>query len=291
MVGRSVLNALQNENVEILSAPHAALDLTNQQKTFCWIKAHKPDVIIMAAAKVGGIGANSADQAGFLYQNMAMAQNVIHGAYLADVTKLLYLGSSCIYPKEAPQPLCEESLMSGGFEPSNEGYALAKMVGIKLCAYYRAQYGCDFISALPCNLYGPYDHFDMEKSHVIPALILKIQQAKERGDTEVILWGTGEPLREFLYVEDLSRAVVMLLKNYSDQGPVNIGSSVEISIKELAEMISRIIGYKGIIKFDDSYPNGMMRKILNSSKINALGWQSEIKLKEGLQRTYDWFTQ
>lgn len=291
MVGHAVIKELKTENVEIISAPHSILDLTNQQQTFEWLQENKPEIVIMAAAKVGGIGANNADQAGFIYDNIAMAQNVIHGAYLAGVEKLIYLGSSCMYPKEAVQPLCEESLLTGAFEPTNEGYALAKIIGTKLCAYYRSQYGCNFITAIPCNLYGPHDHFNQDKSHVIPALILKIMQAKKGQDKEVILWGTGEPLREFLYVDDLAKGIRTLLKSYSDVLPVNIGSGEEISIKDLAYIISDIIGYNGQINFDESYPNGMMRKVINSSKINKLGWRAETTLKAGLQRTYDWFSQ
>lgn len=289
MVGRAVLKALETENVEIISAPHSVLDFTNQQQTFDWLGDHKPDVIIMAAAKVGGIGANNNDQAGFLYENLAMAQNVIHGAYKANVQKLLYLGSSCIYPKDAPQPITEESLFTGALEPTNEGYALAKIAGLKLCQYYRAQYGCDFISAMPTNLYGPNDHYDATKSHVIPALMMKIYQAKQDNKKNVTLWGTGEPLREFLYVDDLAEALVMLLKNYSESSPINIGSGREISIKELSQMIANIIGYGGEIIFDTNHPNGMMRKIIDSSKINKIGWRAKTELQEGLQKTYEDF--
>jgi len=289
MVGRAVLKRLEQKNVQIISAPHLELDLTNQAQTYDWLAQNKPDVIIMAAAKVGGIGANQNDQASFLFENLALAQNVIHGAYKAGVEKLLYLGSSCIYPKEAEQPIAEENLLTGALEPTNEGYALAKIAGLKLCQYYNQQYGCDFISAMPTNLYGPYDHFDAEKSHVIPALILKIHQAKETNKPTVNLWGTGEPLREFLHVDDLANALMCLLKNYSNGAPINIGCGVEIRIKELANMISDIIGYKGDIIFDETKPNGTMQKFLDSSKINDLGWKSEIKLEEGLKETYQWF--
>lgn len=289
MVGRAVTARLKQENVEIISAPHSKLDLTNQAQTYEWLENNKPDVIIMAAAKVGGIGANQNDQAGFLFENLAMAQNVIHGAYKAGVQKLINLGSSCIYPKEAEQPITEESLLSGALEPTNEGYALAKIAGLKLSQYYNTQYGCDFISAMPTNLYGSYDHFDSEKSHVIPALMLKIHQVKEREEKSVILWGTGKPLREFLHVDDLANALICLLKNYSNPAPINIGSGVEVKIKELANMISNIIGYEGEIIFDDQYPDGTMRKFLESSKINHLGWKAEIDLEQGLKETYQWF--
>lgn len=289
MVGRAFIKSLKIEQVEILSAPHSILDLTNQQATYDWLASHKPDIVIMAAAKVGGIGANQNDPAGFLFENLAMAQNVIHGAYLAGVQKLLYLGSSCIYPKDAPQPILEESLLTGALEPTNEAYALAKIAGLKLCRYYRQYYGCDFISAMPTNLYGEHDHFDAQKSHVIPALILKIHQAKQKNLGSVTLWGTGTPLREFLYVDDLAHALIHLIKNYSDDMPVNVGSGEEISIQNLAHLICDVIGYKGDIIFDKAYPDGTMRKFLDCSKINSLGWHATTELKTGLKKTYDWF--
>lgn len=289
MVGHAIQRQLQSEKVEIIFAPHAVLDLTNQQQTYEWLKRNKPDVVIMAAAKVGGIGANQNDQAGFLFENLEMAQNVIHGAYLAGVQKLLYLGSSCIYPKQAEQPIKEESLLTGALEPTNQGYALAKIAGLKLCQYYHQQYGCDFITAIPTNLYGWFDRFDTEKSHVIPALMLKIHQAKTEDLDNVTLWGTGKPLREFLYVDDLAEALIKLLKHYSSPAPINVGSGIEISIKELAALISDIIGYQGNIIFDDKHPDGTMRKFLDCSKINKTGWQAKTELKAGLEKTYQWF--
>ncbi len=289
MVGRAVLRALENEEGNIISAPHSVLDLTNQQQTYEWLGANKPNIIIMAAAKVGGIGANMAEPAAFLHENLAMAQNVIHGAFQADVGKLLYLGSSCIYPKIAEQPIKEETLLTGALEPTNEGYALAKIAGLKLCQFYREQHGCDYISAMPTNLYGSYDNFDAEKSHVIPAMILKFHQAKINGDKEVVLWGTGMPLREFLYVDDLAQGLIHLLKNYSDSSPVNMGSGQEISILDLAQMIKNIVGFEGGIKFDSSKPDGTSRKLLDNSKINDLGWGAETQLEYGLRQVYEWY--
>lgn len=291
MVGRATLRALNDIDCNIIFAPHSELDLINQKQTYDWLQSNKPDVVVMAAAKVGGIGANMAEPAEFLYQNLAMAQNVVHGAFQADVEKLLYLGSSCIYPKEAEQPIKEEVLLTGTLEPTNEACALAKISGIKLCQFYRQQHDCDFISAMPCNLYGSYDFFDEEKSHVIPAMILKFHQAKQHGNKEVILWGTGKPLREFLYVDDLATGLVHLLQSYSDAVPINIGSGQEISIIELAEVIKGVVGFEGNIIFDDTKPDGTSRKLLDSSKINALGWQAETPLKQGSQQAYEWFLQ
>ncbi|NQZ13902.1 MAG: GDP-L-fucose synthase [Alphaproteobacteria bacterium] len=289
MVGQACLRRLENENCEIISAPHRVLDLTNQADTYQWIADNKPDIIVMAAGKVGGIGANAAEPAAFLHENLVMAQNVIHGAHLANVDRLLYLGSSCIYPKEAQQPIKEEALLSGPLEPTNEGYALAKIAGIKLCQFYSKQYERSYIAAMPTNLYGIYDHFDPEKSHVIPALLLKIHQAKISNAPEVKLWGTGEPLREFLNVDDCADGIIHLLQNYNDEGIVNIGSQDEVSITELASMIADIVGYKGVIDFDSSKPDGTMRKKLDLSKMNALGWQAEMPLKHGLEEAYQWF--
>lgn len=289
MVGCALTRALLSENVTLLSAPHRDLDLTNQTQTHDWLNDHKPDIVIMAAGKVGGIGANASDQAGFLHDNLAMAQNVIHGAYQAGVKRLLYLGSSCIYPKNAPQPLTEGALLTGPLEPTNEGYALAKIAGLKLCEYYATQYSVDYISAMPTNLYGVFDRFDLHKSHVIPALMLKIHHAKVKNATTVSLWGTGTPLREFLYVDDLAQALLHLLKNYNTPQTINVGSGAEVTIHDLALMLKDIIGYDGVIEFDSSKPDGTMRKVLDCSKINALGWHAKTPLGEGLSQTYQWF--
>lgn len=289
LVGSSIIRNLQVENCKIISAPHDILDLTNQKQTYDWLQNNKPDIIIMAAGKVGGIGANSNNQAEFLNQNLSMAQNVIHGAHLADIDRLLYLGSSCIYPKNAKQPIDENELLSGSLEPTNEGYALAKIAGIKLCQYYYQQYGRAYISAMPTNLYGENDYFDEQKSHVIPSLILKIHNAKINGDKNVKLWGSGTPLREFLYVYDLAEAIIFLIKNYNDKTHMNIGSGDEISIQNLSLMLADIIDYNGEIIFDTNKSDGMMRKLLDSSKINNMGWYSKIELRDGLTKTYKWF--
>lgn len=289
MVGRAVIRRLQSENYKIIYAPHNELELTDQSQTYEWLEINKPDVIIMAAGRVGGIGANASNQAAFLQDNLSMTQNVIHGAHLADVENLIYLGSSCIYPKEAPQPIPESALLAGALEPTNEGYALAKIVGVKLCEFYSLQYNRDYKSVMPTNLYGEYDYFDVEKSHVIPALMLKIHQAKINGDEEVALWGTGKPLREFLYVEDLADALIHVLNDNGTDPIINIGSGEEISIKDLATMMSSVIGYKGDIVFDADKPNGTMRKLLNSKKINAMGWNAQTNLQDGLKKTYRWF--
>ena len=291
MVGHAALQRLHRENCIILSVPHEKLDLTQQSATMEWLADHKPDVILMAAARVGGIGANKAVPAGFLYENLAMAQNVIDGAYKTGVSKLLYLGSSCIYPKMAPQPIREDALLSGPLEPTNEAYAIAKIAGLKLCQYYKQQYGCNFISAMPCNLYGPHDTFDAQKSHVIPAIMLKLHEAKIKNEAEVILWGMGTALREFLYVEDLADALIHLLEYYDGDDPVNIGSGDEISIADLSLKIKEIVGYEGEIVFDPAQPDGTPRKLLDSSRMNDLGWHATTSLDLGLQNTYEWFLQ
>lgn len=289
LVGRAVLRRLQSENYEIISAPHSELDLTDQNQTYNWLQQNKPDVVVMAAGRVGGIGANASNQAAFLHENLAMAQNVIHGAHLAGVEQLLYLGSSCIYPKEAPQPIPENALLTGALEPTNEGYALAKIAGVKLCEFYSTQYGRNYRSVMPTNLYGEHDHFDTEKSHVIPALMLKIHQAKINDDSEVVLWGTGDPLREFLYVDDLADALIHVLHDDGNDTIINIGSGEEISIKELSVLMASIIGYEGSIVFDADKPDGTMRKFINSEKINAMGWRVQTDIGEGLHKTYQWF--
>lgn len=289
MVGCAVLKQLKNLNCCILSAPHHKFDLTSQSQTQDWLNLCKPDIVIMAAAKVGGIGANMAEPAKFMYENLAMTQNIIHGSYLAGVKKLIYLGSSCIYPKMAAQPIREESLLTAALEPSNEAYALAKIAGVKLCQYYSAQYGCDFISAMPTNLYGEHDHYNTEKSHVIPSMILKFHQAKLDGNKQAVLWGTGQPLREFLYVDDLAKALIHLLENYNDSNSINIGSGEELSISQLAFIIKEIVGFKGNIVFDKTKPDGTPRKLLDSRKISSLGWKAETPLHQGLQNTYEDF--
>lgn len=288
MVGSAVqryLNA-HHANCEVMTAARTDLDLTDQKATYDWLMHQKPDAIVLAAAYVGGIGANKDEPADFIYKNLSIQNNVIHGAYLAGVQKLLFLGSSCIYPKAAQQPITENALLNGELEPTNEPYAIAKIAGIKMCDAYRTQYGCDFISAMPCNLYGAGDYYNESRSHVIPSLIMKIHSAKERGDEDVTLWGTGKPLREFLYVDDLAEALVMLMQGYSAAGPVNIGSGQEISINDLAHQIAEIVGYQGTINFDPAMPDGTPRKIMNSQRMNALGWNAKTGLAEGLKHAY-----
>ena len=287
MVGQAVVRRLMKEvpDCTLLSAPHAVLDLCDQNQTSAWIAANRPDAIVLAAATVGGIGANSTRPADFLYDNLMIAANVIHAAAALKVSKLLYLGSSCIYPRMTQQPIDEDALLSGPLEPTNEAYAIAKIAGIKLCQAYRKQHGCDFISAMPCNLYGPGDTYDVNASHVIPALILKIGKAMEEGRDYVTLWGTGTPLREFLHVDDLAASLVHLLRDYSDAPPVNVGSGEETSIADLAAMIADHIGYRGKIIFDPTMPDGTPRKVLDSSRMRAMGWAPGITLNDGLRDT------
>lgn len=287
MVGRAILRAL--DGAEILSAPHDALDLTDQAATFAWIKNNKPDAIFMAAAKVGGIGANAAQPADFIRDNLAIAQNVIEGAHRADVPRLLFLGSSCIYPRDAAQPIKEEALMTGPLEPTNEAYAIAKIAGMKMCQFYRAQYGRQYISAMPTNLYGPYDRFDENASHVIPAMMMKFHTAVKMRAPHVFLWGTGRPLREFLHVDDLAAALLCLMEKYDGAAPVNVGSGQEISIAGLAGLITKITGFEGSIIYDASRPDGTPRKLLDSAKMRAMGWEPDMPLEEGLRGVYAWY--
>lgn len=286
LVGRALLRALERHDVHILSAPHWSLDLTDQRATFEWIARNKPDAIFMAAAKVGGIGANAAYPADFIRDNLAIAQNVIDGAHRADVSRLLFLGSSCIYPKNAPQPIEEGALLTGPLEETNEAYAIAKIAGLKMCQFYKRQYGRSYISAMPTNLYGPYDRFDANASHVIPAMMLKFHNAQ---GSSVGLWGTGTPLREFLHVDDLAAALILMMERYYGETHLNIGSGEEVSIAALAGMMKAVTGYAGDIHFDASKPDGTPRKFLDSSKIRTLGWQPQISLEQGLRETYEWF--
>lgn len=289
LVGRAIVRSLQGKDCTILSAPHSELDLTSQYQTYSWLQKNKPDTIFVAAAKVGGIGANSTYPADFIRDNLAIAQNVIDGAYKAGVEKLLFLGSSCIYPKMAEQPIREDALMTGPLEPTNEAYAIAKIAGLKLCEMYRRQYGCSFIAAMPTNLYGPYDRFDPENSHVIPAMMVKFYRAIQENAPEVEFWGTGSPLREFLHVDDLAAALLLLMERYDEPGPINVGSGEEISIRELAELIKSVTGYEGRLNFNAEKPDGTPRKLLDSSRLKALGWTSSISLKAGLQDTWQWY--
>jgi GDP-L-fucose synthase len=286
MVGSGLERKLRKEGYHnIVTRTSAELDLRNQQAVNEFFEKEKPAYVILAAAKVGGIHANNTYRAEFIYDNLMIEANIIHAAYLNKVTKLLFLGSSCIYPKIAPQPLKEEYLLSGYLEPTNQPYAIAKIAGIEMCYSYRAQYGCNFISAMPTNLYGTNDNYHPENSHVLPALIRRIVLAKKNNEPNVIIWGTGIPRREFLHVDDLADACYFLLQNYNEQGLVNIGCGTDISIKELAELISAEVGYEGQLVFDRTKPDGTLRKLMDTSKINNLGWSAKIILEKGIKRT------
>jgi GDP-L-fucose synthase len=286
MVGSSLERKLRKEGFNnIVTRTSNELDLRNQQAVNDFFEKEKPAYVILAAAKVGGIHANNTYRAEFIYDNLMIEANIFHAAYLNNVTKLLFLGSSCIYPKMAPQPLKEEYLLSGYLEPTNQPYAIAKIAGIEMCDSYRAQYGCNFISAMPTNLYGTNDNYHPENSHVLPALIRRIVLAKKNNEPTVTIWGTGTPRREFLNVDDLADASYFLLQNYNEQGLVNIGCGKDISIKELADLIVAEVGYGGKLEFDNTKPDGTPRKLLDIKKISNLGWLAKINLKEGLQKT------
>lgn len=289
MVGSALVRRLASEGCEIISGSRSSVDLTRQGETERWIARNRPDVVVIAAAKVGGIWANANYPVDFLDQNLAIALNVIHAAHMAGVRKLLFLGSTCIYPREAPQPISEDALLTGSLEATNEWYAIAKIAGVKLCQAYRQQFGSDFISAQPTNLYGPNDNYDLTHSHVLPALIAKIHNAKRNADASIVLWGTGRPRREFLHVDDLADALVFLLKRYSGSTPLNIGTGTDITILELAELIGEIVGWKGSFVLDASKPDGTPRKLLDVSRINNLGWRARLSLREGLKLTYKSF--
>ena len=290
MVGSAIVRRLAGEGCKILTVGRGQVDLRRQQPTEEWIAAERPDAVIVAAATVGGILANSSRPADFIYDNLAIETNLIHAAHLARVKKLLFLGSSCIYPKFAPQPMAEDALLTGALEPTNEWYAIAKIAGIKLCQAYRKQHGDDFISAMPTNLYGPGDNFDLASSHVVPALIRKIEEARLAGAPQVEIWGSGTPRREFLYVDDLADACVFLLKRYSGHDHVNVGTGTDLTIRELAETIARVVGYRGGFAYDSSKPDGTPRKLLDVSRLAALGWRASTSLEAGLKQSYDWFT-
>jgi GDP-L-fucose synthase len=289
MVGAAIVRRLARENCEVLTLDRKTTDLRDQAAVRLWLEIHEPDAIFLAAAKVGGILANSTYPADFLYDNLAIETNVIEAACRAGVSKLLFLGSSCIYPKMAPQPITEDALLTGPLEPTNEWYAIAKIAGIKLCQAYRAQHGCDFISAMPTNLYGPGDNFDLDGGHVVPALLRKFHEAAMRGDKAVTIFGSGAPRREFLHVDDCAAACVHLMKTYSGHSPVNIGSGEEITIRALAAMIAGMTGFRGSIVNDLSRPDGTPRKLLDSSRLRATGWSPEISFADGLAAVYAWF--
>lgn len=289
MAGSAIVRRLASEDCAILTTPRDTLDLRNGPDVHAWMGANKPDFVFMAAARVGGILANRDFPADFLYDNLMIEANVIKGAADSGVEKLLMLGSSCIYPKFAAQPMHESALLTGPLEPTNEWYALAKIAGIKLCQAFRAQHGCDFISAMPTNLYGFGDNFDLTSSHVLPALIRKVHDARTNGHATVEIWGTGSPLREFLNVDDLADACVHLAKTYSDPVAINVGSGQEISIKDLAHLIGEVVGFKGAFVFDASKPDGTPRKLLDCSLLHSTGWEPKIGLREGISETYRWY--
>jgi GDP-L-fucose synthase len=291
LVGAAIARKLETQGChDLLLRTRAELDLRNQASVERFFAEERPEFVFLAAAKVGGIMANATYPADFLYENLAIQNNVIHAAWKHGARKLVFLGSSCIYPKFAPQPIREESLLTGPLEPTNEAYAIAKIAGLKLCAAYRSQYGFPAISLMPTNLYGPGDNFDLEKSHVLPALIRRFHEARIGGAKEVTLWGTGTPRREFLHVDDLASAACFLIENYDGAGPLNVGTGEDLTIAELAAMVARIVGYQGQIFFDASKPDGTPRKLLEVSRIHSLGWHAQIPLEAGIASTYQWYS-
>lgn len=289
MVGSALVRRLAREDCEILTAGRAEADLRRQSETEAWFQRARPDAVFLAAATVGGILANDSRPGEFLYDNMMIAGNVIEAARQTGVAKLLFLGSSCIYPRLAPQPMTEDALLGGPLEPTNQWYAIAKIAALKMCAAYRRQYGCNFISAQPTNLYGPGDTYDLRGSHVMPALIAKTHRAKLTGTAEVEIWGTGTPRREFLHVDDLADALVFLMHSYSEEEHVNIGWGEDVSIAELATLIGEVVGYQGNLRFDSSKPDGAPRKLLDVTRMSTLGWKAKINLRDGIADAYRWF--
>lgn len=287
LVGSAILRALEQQGfTNLITRTSSEVDLRDYNQTADFFAKEKPEYVFLAAAKVGGIQANNTYRAEFLFDNMMIQNNVIHQAYVNNVKKLLFLGSSCIYPKMAPQPLKEDSLLTGTLEPTNEPYAIAKIAGIKMCDAYRSQYNANFISAMPTNMYGPNDNYDLNNSHVLPALLRKFHEAKEQNHPEVVVWGTGTPLREFLHSDDLAEACIFLMQNYNDFGHVNVGIGEDISIKDLALLIKKIVGYEGNLVWDTSKPDGTPRKLMDVSKINDMGWYAKIGLEEGITKVY-----
>lgn len=289
MVGSAITRRLQSENCEVLTAGREVLDLTRQAEVEDWLAQNTPDVVFLAAARVGGILDNDTYPAEFIRDNLAVETNVIHGAWKTKVSKLLFLGSSCIYPKLAPQPMPEEALLTGPLEPTNEWYAIAKIAGIKMCQAYRKQYGCDFISAQPTNLYGTGDNFDLKASHVIPALIAKAHAAKLAGAKAMEVWGSGTPKREFLFVDDLADALVFLMKTYSGELQINVGSGQELTIRDVAQAVVDVVGFKGDLVFDASKPDGSPRKLLDTTRLDAMGWRAKTDIVDGLSQAYSWY--
>jgi len=290
MVGSSIVRLLKILGyTNILTSSKSELDLTNQQSVNNWFEINKPDYVFLAAAKVGGILSNKTYPANFIYDNLMIQTNIIHASYVNKVKKLLFLGSSCIYPKENPIPIKENRLLNAPLESTNEAYALSKIAGLKMCEHYNNQYGCNFISVMPCNLYGPNDCFDLEKCHVLPALINKYHSAKLKNDTKISVWGTGIARREFLYVDDLSEALYFVMQTYNKNEFINIGSGYEITMKELFNIISDVVEYKGDIEFDTSKPDGTISKLIDSTRINELGWKPNTSLRDGIKTTYNWY--
>jgi GDP-L-fucose synthase len=291
MVGAGLVRRLKMENSTILTVDRNTLDLRDGHAVAAWMKANKPQAVIVASAKVGGIVANATYPADFLFDNLAIETSIIHGAFQTGVEKLLFLGSSCIYPKFAPQPITEDTLLTGPLEPTNEWYAIAKIAGLKMCQAYRRQHGCDFISALPTNLYGPGDNFDLTTSHVIPALMRKAHEARQNGVKTITIWGTGTPKREFLHVDDCASALIHLLKYYSDDSHVNVGSGTDVTIDELAGLVMQAVGFEGTLEHDTSKPDGTPRKLMSNDKLAAMDWTHSISLQDGLKATYQWFVE
>ena len=290
LVGSALVRKFQELGCDnLILKTRSELNLLNQQEVADFFAVEKPEYVFLAAAKVGGIGANSTYPADFVYENIMIQTNIIHSAYKNNTKKLLFLGSSCIYPKMAEQPIKEESLLTGELEPTNDAYAIAKIAGIKMCQAYNKQYGTNYISVMPTNLYGPNDNFDLEKSHVFPALIRKFHEAKINKEAEVVVWGTGTPIREFLYVDDLAEACIYLMNNYNDDKIVNIGTGIGVTIRELAESIAKVVGYDGKLVFDTSKPDGTPIKINVVSYLNSLGWQAKTDLLSGIEKTYNWY--
>jgi GDP-L-fucose synthase len=289
MVGAAILRRLAGEDCEVLSVGRATADLRRQAEVEDWMAEARPDAVFLAAATVGGIHANDTRPAEFIYDNLAIETNVIEAARQTGVKKLLMLGSSCIYPRLAEQPMAEDALLTGPLEPTNQWYAVAKIAGIKLCQAYRRQYGMDIISAMPTNLYGPGDNFDLESSHVLPALLRKTHEAKLAGAEEVEIWGSGNPKREFMYVDDCADALVHLMKSYSGESHVNVGTGSDVTIRELAETVAEAVGFTGGFQYDASMPDGTPRKLLDVSRLASLGWRTAVDLREGLRRTYEWY--
>ncbi|WP_342240787.1 GDP-L-fucose synthase family protein [Inquilinus sp. OTU3971] len=286
MVGSALCRRLGAEACDLIVASRTELDLRDQAATAAWMERSRPDIVFVAAGRVGGIAANASMPADFLYDNLMIAANIIHSAHRIGVEKLLYLGSSCIYPRETAQPIREEQLLTGAFEPTNEGYAVAKIAGIKLVESFARQHHCRFISALPCNLYGPNDNFDPEKSHVLPALIRKFHEAKVEGAPTVTIWGSGRPRREFLYVDDLVDACMLAMRHYDGPGPINIGAGADLPIADLAALVGEVVGYRGRMVFDTSRPDGTPRKLLDTSRIRKLGWHPKVDLRQGIAESY-----